>query len=153
MKDIVSFDPGYAIGMAVGEFSDTEPLKLVDAMIVDYPSFAQLVGPILSGTQADYVVSEKFVLSSGNDFTADLTAVKVEGQLESVFPEIHWRQRSDKVQVSDDLLKRIGWWKTGEDVEWDDGRDANDAIIHMLGFVAFELNHIPTLRAYFRDTE
>ena len=153
--EIIAFDPGYATGIAVGEFSETEPLRLVDALIVAWPEFRRVFPHAFGDLDPEtLIVSEQFRLISGNDFTADLIPVKVEGLMESVFEErIIWRPASDKTQVSDETLQRIGWWKTGNDVEWEDGRDANDAIIHMLGYVAFELNHTPTLRAYFKDSE
>lgn len=149
--EIMAFDPGYATGICVGEFTEDTPLQLVDAMIIPYEMMCELVIDPLGNTDPDYVVSERFELIAGNEFTADLHAPRVEGQLDSIFPKIHWRSPSDKVQVPDALLQKLGWWKTRADVDWEDGRDANDAIIHMLGFVAFELNHIPTLRAYFRE--
>lgn len=153
--EIIAFDPGYATGFAVGEFSDTQPLQLIDTLILPWPEFREVFPMFFSQLDpATIVVSEQFELISGNDFTADLSAVKVEGLLESVIGDrIIWRKPSDKVQVPDDVLKSIGWWKTGADVEWEDARDANDAIIHLLGYVAFELNHLPTLRAYFREAD
>ena len=149
-KVIYAFDPGYATGMAVGEFSDETPLQLIDASIFAYPDMLKLPYALSHLEAPDYVVSELFELNIGNEFVADLDAKKVEGVLEVTFPVIAWRRRGDKAQVPDDLLRDIGWWKTGSDVEWEDGRDANDAIIHMLGFVAFDLEHLPTLREYFR---
>ena len=153
--EIIAFDPGYATGIAVGEFSDTEPLRLVDALIVPWPEFRVVFPHTFSDLVPEtIIVSEKFELISGNDFTADLSAVKVEGLLESVFgDDIIWRSAADKHQVPDDLLQAHGFWKTGKDVDWEDGRDANDAIIHMIGHVAFTLNHLPTLREYFKSSE
>lgn len=148
---IYAFDPGFATGMAVGEFSETEPLTLVQAAIFPYEDVRNLNRVVnrLDEMPA-FVVAEQFVLNPGNEFTADLHACKVEGMLEMCFPEVHYRLRSTKSQVSDDLLKEHGLWQTGADVDWEDGRDANDAIIHMLGFMAFDQEHLPTLRKYFR---
>jgi hypothetical protein len=137
--------------MAVGEFSDDEPLTLVDAAIFPYEDMRNLDRVVERlDDLPDFVVSEQFVLNPGNEFTADLHACKVEGMLEMCFPEVRYRLRSTKSQVPDQLLKDHGLWQTGADVQWEDGRDANDAIIHMLGFVAFDLEHLPTLRKYFR---
>lgn len=150
MTNILAFDPGAATGIAEGFFSDTEALQLVDCLLVPYPMWTD-AWLTLSEYKHDHVVSEKFVLSGGNEFVADLTPVKVEGTLDLLYgDELHYRTRDLKSQVSDDLLREIGWWKTGEDVEWEDGRDVNDAINHMLGYVAFDLQHLPTLKRYFR---
>ncbi len=150
-KIIYAFDPGLATGMAIGSFSDTRPLTLEDAAIFSYDQMLDLPTIMESTESPDVVVSELFVLSSGNEFTAELTAKKVEGILEFTFRDaVQYRTRDLKRQVSDDLLRELGWWKTGTDVDWEDGRDANDAIIHMLGYVAFDLEHLPTLREYFR---
>lgn len=147
---IISFDPGKATGIASGWFSPDEPLQLVDAIIAPYEDWVEQTWHLLYGEGLDdwTVVAERFDLRTNNDFAADLTGVRVEGGLELLHPNIQWRSRTSKAQVSDDTLRKIGWWKTGSDVEWEDGRDANDAIIHMLGHVAFTLQHRPTLEAY-----
>lgn len=148
MTSVIALDPGYATGAAEGEFDESTPLQLLDTMVIPYNEWAE-AWLILSENRPDHLVVEEFNLAD-NDFKADLTGVKIEGTLELAFEEIHYRDRSTKSQVSDDLLKEIGWWQTGKDVGWTDGRDANDAIIHMLGYVAFELQHLPTLKEYFR---
>lgn len=149
---VLAFDPGYATGVAAGSFEDDKPLRLDDATIIPYDHLLDAV-PLFEQTATDHLVVEKFELTPGNSFAPDLHAVKVEGLLEYAFEPlvpIKWRSPSDKHQVSDELLQSLGWWKTGADVDWEDGRDANDAIIHMLGYVAFTLRHQPTLWAYFR---
>lgn len=150
MTTIIAFDPGYATGIAEGFFSDIEPLQLVDADTIPYTLWTD-AWVILSEEKHDHLVAEKFELSAGNEFTADLTGVKVEGTLELLYgEELKYRTRDSKSQVPDELLQRIGMWKTNDQVEWTDARDANDAIIHMLGYVAFDLQHKPTLREYFK---
>ena len=145
----VAFDPGYATGMASGRIVDDGPLELLDAAIVPYefwqPAWYELLGA------ADQItpIAEKFTLRD-NEFRADLTAVRIEGTLELLWDHINWRDPSTKTQVPDEVLRDIEWWQTGSDVDWEDGRDANDAIIHLLGHVAFTMRHEPTLRAYFR---
>lgn len=153
MYSIFSFDPGKVTGVAYGTFSDTEPLTVGDADAWPYELLATSGVRLMADMQMpDHVVSELFTLRSGNEFTADLTAKKVEALLEVAFglDKIHWRDPSTKSQVPDEILKQHDLWRTGEDVDWEDGRDANDAIIHMLGYVAFELKHKPTLEVYFR---
>jgi len=151
MADIIAFDPGYATGIASGIFDDDSPLELTGVVVIPYEDWWYAFKTLSSG-RADHVVAEQFELNSGNEFTADLTGVKVEGTLDLLYgSDLVYRPRSSKVQVPDELLRKIGWWQTGKDVSWSDGRDANDAIIHMLGHVAFGLKHKPTLAAYFKN--
>lgn len=98
----------------------------------------------------DHVVSEVFTNRTNNDFAADLTGVRVEGILDLLFDGVVWRSRTKKEQVPDSILKENDMWVTGKQTGWTDGRDVNDAIIHVLGFVAFDLRHVPTLKKYFK---
>lgn len=149
-QKIVAYDPGYATGVATGVFSDTEPLQLTDAYILTYESLMD-VAPEMLDFDFDHVVVEKFTLRTNNEFAADLIGVRVEGILDLMYgDQIVWRERTKKEQVPDALLKEHELWQEGSDVDWEDGRDANDAIIHMLGYVAFDLGHRPTLGKYFR---
>lgn len=147
---IVSFDPGKVTGVAAGTFSDTDPLTVDLVSVMQYPDIRDNAD-LFRETLVDHVVAEVFELRTDNEFAADLTGVRVEGILDFAFEgNITWRSRTKKSQVPDDLLRAHNLWVTGDDVNWEDGRDANDAIIHMLGFVAFDLKHKPTLRKYFR---
>lgn len=150
-KKIVAYDPGLATGVAEGRFSETEPLTVLGATIIPYEVMVDSFD-IMRGTPVDHVVSEVFTSTTSNPFAPDLTGVRVEGILEAAYgtDNIVWRNRTKKEQVPDSLLKEHNIWFTGLDVDWEDGRDANDAVIHMLGYVAFDLKHRPTLRKYFR---
>lgn len=149
---IVAYDPGLVTGIAEGVFSPTKPLLVLGAAIVTYEDL--LDGHhFMVETEHDHVVSEVFTSRTDNEFAPDLTGVRVEGVLDLVYRDrIVWRDRTKKAQVKDSVLKSHGIWYTGKDVGWEDGRDANDAIIHMLGYVAFDLRHVPTLRKYFQPS-
>ena len=148
-KSIISFDPGRVTGVARGYFGDETPLVVVSVSEITYPQF--LNDQYLGGEwyRNDIVISELFTPRS-NNFVADVTGVRVEGIIEYLEPRVIWRPASKKAQVPDQILKDHGLWRTGKNVDWEDGRDVNDAIIHMLGYVAFDLRHGPTLRKYFR---
>lgn len=154
MKHIVSFDPGLATGVAFGSFSKTQPLEVYDVQVVPYQKFREGWGRWGEVQTADYIIGEVFTARPNNPFAPDLHGVRVEGMIDLMaYPmrQVAWRSRTKKDQVADSILKKHGLWRTARDVEWTDGRDVNDAIIHMLGFVAFDLKHTPTLRKYFRD--
>lgn len=151
MTTVLAYDPGLTTGWAKGTFTDTEPLTLLGAGNIGYDWFVDgtFTSRVRSDFSADHVVVEQFILRD-NEFKADLTGVRVEGILEWWYHPIIWRPPSKKAQVPDQVLKDHGLWQTGKSVNWEDGRDANDAIIHMLGYVAFDLRHLPTLRRYFK---
>jgi hypothetical protein len=150
MTYVVAFDPGEITGYASGYFYPYVPLEITTFAALD----AEQIGPTirrLAGTKDNdrYVVSERFDARS-NKFVANVHAKKVEGLLEGAFSNVVWRKATKKEQVPDSVLKEHGLWKTGKDVDWEDGRDVNDAIIHLIGFVAFDLHHRPTLEKYFK---
>ncbi len=150
MTSIIALDPGKITGVAVGMYTDTEPVQIRTARVITY---AQLTQPYFwenLNSRYDVIVSEKFILAD-NKFQADLTPVRIEGMMDLMLPgKVAYRTRNLKSQVPDDILKEHGLWAVGKDVDWEDGRDANDAVIHLLGHVAFGLKHVPTLRKYFR---
>jgi len=151
---ILAFDPGKVTGIVEGVFSETEPLALVDAIAVTYEELLEGFEYLLEASQTgeyDHVVTEQFDLRTNNEYAANLDGVRVEGLLDLAFgDQLVRRPRSKKEQVSDATLKEHGLWKTGAEVDWEDGRDVNDAIIHMLGYVAFDLRHRPTITKYFK---
>lgn len=150
-----SFDPGQATGWAVGSYGPNTPYKRINAGII--PGAAQGLkdwwgqgsgSKLIAG---DTVVSESFTLNSGNEFVADTTPREVEGALIVLWDgDINWQSRAAKAGVPDDLLKAHNLWLTGKDVDWEDGRDANDATIHALEYLRRK-RHLPTLRHYFRE--
>jgi hypothetical protein len=99
-------------------------------------------------------VSEKFIARLTGDTVPNVEALRVEGAIANGIlntQSIVWQERTKKSTVPDALLKKYGFWQTGKMVNHKDGRDANDAIIHMLHYMAFNLKHMPTLKAYFGD--
>lgn len=149
-KTVIAFDPGLITGVASGTFTESTPLELTDSGAITYQELLDGFGIILE-TEPDFVVAEKFESRSDQGFAPDLSSLRVEGLLDLAFQQdVVWRSPSKKSQVPDDLLREHGLWKTGSDVEWEDGRDVNDAIIHLIGFVAFDLRHVPTIRKYFK---
>lgn len=154
LQTIISFDPGGVTGVAMGCFSDSTPLELDDFLAAPYEEFleaSRMVASIPGYNPYSHMVCESFIARSNNEFAPDLAGVRIEGVLDLLYGDrLVKRSRTKKEQVPDAVLKEHGLWKTGTDVEWEDGRDVNDAIIHMLGYVAFDLKHKPTLKKYFK---
>jgi hypothetical protein len=151
-ETIVAYDPGLVTGVAEGVFSETEPLRILGGAALSYDEIIEGFGHMLA-VNFDHKISEKFVARTDNQFVPDLTPARVEGILDLAYErDIVWRSRTKKEQVPDRILKEHGLWVTGKDVDWTDGRDVNDAIIHMIGYVAFDLRHVPTIREYFQPS-
>jgi len=153
MTLIISFDPGLITGVATGEFSDDLPLKITGTQASGYEDILNAAALTVREDLSNpftYQICESFEARTDNKFSPDLTGVRVEGVLDLMYPSLIRRSRTKKEQVPDEVLKEHGLWVTGKDVSWEDGRDVNDAIIHMLGFVAFDLKHKPTLTKYFK---
>lgn len=156
MTTLYAFDPGKVTGFAQGYYSDKTPYRFDWGRVFDFESLSEMFwnSDLLDSNMT--VVVEKFELNSGNEFIADLEGVQVEGMLRHRWPDyagnqIQWQTRDQKGKagVMDEILKNHGLWQTGKDVDWEDGRDVNDAIIHSLVWLR-NRNHRPTLEKYFR---
>lgn len=150
VKTLISVDPGKSTGIAVGTFSDTEPYKLYETHQVPngVEGFLYWLKTNPQFLLNDIVwVSERFVLRSSNKFVADLEPVRIEGAMEALGLKPVWQLRTDKMFVTDELLKEHDLWQTGKQFGWKDGRDANDAIIHALAYLR-KNKHMPTLLNY-----
>jgi hypothetical protein len=101
---LLSLDPGRNSGAALGYYDDIEPYTLVDRW--------QIHGGVDGFKRwwreghwrsADYLVVEKFILASDNEFTADLTPVHIEGALSVLLDDSHlrpiWQPRTDKSRL------------------------------------------------------
>jgi len=149
MTRIISWDPGKITGVARGYYDEETPYTLENAMALDFYQISEMFWNSTSDAR-EVVVIERFVPRGGQPFAPDLEGVQIEGMLRHFYqPEqIFWQTRTDKVHVPDRILKEHGLWQTGSDVLWEDGRDANDAIIHALAHLK-KNSHLPTLRKYF----
>jgi hypothetical protein len=167
---VMAIDPGKATGIAIGRYSDMMPMEIVFTGIVSDGVRGVALwlhhtrdGKTIMENDCSYnypedyddldyhldVVCENFNLRGGN-FTPDLEPVRIEGVLIDHFGSIvTWQSPADKKMVGDDFLKSHGFWVTGADVDHEDGRDANDAMLHLFAH-AMRTRHMPTLRTYFK---
>lgn len=153
MTTLWGFDPGSVTGVSKGTYGRSEPYELVDFWAVPYGAAGiRAWWPLHGPKLGDKIVREKFTLNSGNPFTADLTPKEVEAAIDGLWSgELYEQARSDKHTFYDALLRDSGLWKVGTQVDWEDGRDVNDAIIHSLEWLR-RLQHLPTLRKYFKES-
>lgn len=163
MTDILSIDPGLINGISWGYFDEKTPYRLDRVMAWD---FEKLSYEISMGRDpfdfVDVLVVERFIPQSGGNFTLkedDLAGVETIGLLKHWSPmsanEVYYRTRGQKViagslKESDQILKDHGLWQKGKDMNWTNGRDCNDSILHALGFLK-DRNHLPTLKEYFHN--
>lgn len=157
MTDVAVFDPGKATGVAICHWGEQAPFEVVEKYIVPGgpAGFGNFIRPMHDLIGSDRIIYEKFIMRGGGP-AVDLTGVQVEGvlldwlSLEGYdLDRIVAQNRTHKHNVPDSILKAHGLWVTGKDVGWEDGRDANDAIIHGLYYAAFVEKHKPTLAKYF----
>ena len=153
MHSILSIDPGKATGFVEVSYDpDTAHLGDVRMGVLDGVDNAlNYIRSYASTRGKTIVVYEGFTLSAGNQYTADLSGVEIIGALKYAFPSgwLHKRSRSDKKQVPDQLLKDHNLWVTGTDVDWTDGRDVNDAWIHLIGYLCFDVQDRMAIRRFF----
>lgn len=148
MITLLSIDPGKATGWALGKFTPSAPYRLVSAGIT-HDGLQGFLDWFKLPHGDDVIVCEKFILRN-NGFVPDTTPLLIEGALSALvgINRVNWQLRSQKSIVPDALLKNHGLWLTGRDVGHEDARDAMDAIIHALAWLARQ-KHRPTLEKYF----
>jgi len=166
----MAVDPGMATGVAIGRHSVDMPLDVIFVGIIGdgVQGFCEWLYRTRDGKAVveadcsrsfpeDYatlnfhldVVSENFKLRN-NKFAANLEPLRIEGVLIDHFGnKVSWQSPADKSIVGDEFLKKNDLWQTGKNVGHEDGRDANDALLHLFAN-AMRTRHIPTLEAYWR---
>ena len=152
-KLLLSIDPGLATGISLWRVPSNEPLERVDYWLVKdgLRGFMSWVyDHFLDGFS--FVVLEEFI-QDGRTPRVDTNALEIQGYLKGtsqfLWPEnqkLYLHRNSRKTTVGDKLLKQHGFWLTGRDVAWTDGRDVNDSQLHALAWA--KDNHAPS-REYF----
>ena len=166
----MSIDPGKATGIAIGRMTEELPLEVVYRAIIPDGTFgfiewlhrtrdgkAIVEEDCLKNFRERYmeldwhldVVCENFrVLST--DFKPNVEPLRIEGVIMDHFGSaVNWQQPSDKKLVGDEFLKKNNLWLTGKEVNHADGRDANDAMLHLFAR-ALKSKHGPTLEKYWK---
>jgi len=164
----MAVDPGVATGVAIGRRSVSMPLEVIFTGIVPGGTYGfsewlystndgkSIVEDDCKKNFPDShddlnwhleVICETFKPRGGN-FAPNLEALRIEGVLMDHFGNmVKWHTPADKTLVGDDFLKKHDLWQTGKDVGHEDGRDANDALLHLF-IHSLRSRHIPTLEAY-----
>jgi len=165
---ILAVDPGVATGVAIGRRSVSMPLEVIFSGIIPggtigFCEWLYATNDAKSIVETDCrknfpdehdnmdwhleVVCETFKIRGGT-FVPNLEPLRIEGVIMDHFGSIvKWQTPADKTLVGDDFLKKHDLWQTGKDVNHEDGRDANDALLHLF-INSLRSRHIPTLEAY-----
>jgi len=166
----MAIDPGLATGIAIGRITETEPLDVIYTAIVPngtrgFIDWLEMTGNGKYIVDADCkfqfpdsfmeleyhldVICETFSLRGGGNFSPNLEPMRIEGVVMDRFGSVvHWQNPSDKSMIGDPFLKRNDLWRTGKHMGHRDGRDANDALLHLFARM-MRMKHLPTLGAYF----
>lgn len=158
MTTILSIDPGNSSGIALGDYTDHTPYKLRQVWQVPGGVRAFVEWWLTSSysplnNEVDIIVAEKFILSSGNDFTAALDAAQIEGALAMAWDgPLVYQLRSEKRSVTNQDIERGGYKVTAVQVAQPDANDAMDAIRHALIYLR-SIGHVPTLKKVYGGSE
>lgn len=167
MTYITWFDPGVSTGIARGWFNEDSHYE--PRAVWQVPGGQEGLMDWLRANQIwlhheEIVGSEKFIPRpiEGGSHTLESTYPLVqEGLLVGrgflrPYPRGHWQPASSQVlrkgkspeeseKLSNDLLKSLGLWLTGEDVGRPDANDVISATKHIIWFLTRTLKHKPTL--------
>lgn len=136
---LISFDPGGTTGVAIVQYSDTEPPRLDSAFQIEngLEGFVYWARQI-DWSEFDAIVCESFILRPSVKFP-DLSPVYIIGAMEALIStEIAYQPPSSKPLCPDDLLKRIEFYTRGRP-------HANDATRHAIIYLRNKRN-MPALR-------
>lgn len=168
MSVLLSIDPGLSTGIALGEYTATEPYR----RIASWQPRGGLAGFLAWWEQErpefDEAVAEKFVpldhAAFGHTLDSTLPLV-IEGAIVALgimpsYPEGDWARASAqyfmaapgdplavKKKKAQEFLKRHGLWATGKPYGHTDGADVNSATLHAIASLR-RARHMPTLLAY-----
>lgn len=166
MTTLLAIDPGMRTGLFFGQYTESTPLMRTGFLQLDggLGGFKPwLEKQFNKGMDWDVWVCEKFVpLPMARSFKlAELEPIRIEGMLEWVSDEVIFQRSGAMVlanepnattarrkKLSDDVLKRAGWWLTGKrDLNMSDANDANAAAKHALAYMR-SIGHEPTISAF-----
>ena len=156
-------DPGMTSGFFFGNYSDLQPLvrtgfRQLPGGAAAFDSYMQELDD--EGHEWDIIVCERFtprpVARAWR--LAELEPIRIEGMLEKGFEHIVWQRpaamvlrdgkdQAERKRLSDDVLRRNGWWLTGKDVGLKDANDANAAAKHALAYMR-SIGHMPSIETH-----
>lgn len=148
---IYAVDPGKSSGVAIATYDVTvdEDLFVTDVIQVTYP-VNELVECLVKDVRKElemglhdtvHVVTERYVVRMGSKFQPDLTPVKFQAALDYALADLANDPRlilstqlpsQAKALITNDALKRLGYYLTGKDVGQPDADDARDALRHLV---------------------
>lgn len=156
---ILAIDPGVMTGMCLGKVEDDD-VNLLDYQQVHFPNsedqaryhvvVANHILDYIEKHDPEVIVIEQFDLRPNLKFLPELTPVKVNAILDYAlknkrnqktgYPYIVYYQTPAQAKsiITDERLKRLGFWPTGKDVGYKDANDVRDAARHLYRFCVME---------------
>ena len=143
MTLLLALDPGRSTGWSVWEYGDTKPLTHLEHGTIA-GGLEGFIDFAMGKHGYDEVVAETFRLD-GRTVKPDVTPLRIEGALTTLFPGWVGQPNSHKVHAPDALLKRAGLWWPGK------GHD-RDSARHALAYMKLR-RHLPTIERYWPRQE
>lgn len=164
MRKLLAIDPGYATGISMWFVPNDAPIERKGFLLIsggadafiDWLLFDDLLDEFDDVVDQNIVVVEKYV--DDGRTSHDPNALEIQGflkgfdraqgnQADKVW-DFYWQRNSMKnTKNGDKLLKQHGYWLTGKQVGWKDGRDVNDSQLHALAWA--KNNHRPSQEYFF----
>jgi hypothetical protein len=146
VKRLLAIDPGFATGISLWRVPEDEPIERESYWLVPGGINGFLEWYLLAYPDFDFLVAEEFI-QDGRTPRVDVNALEIQGWLKGWDKmndwEIFWQRNAMKRHAPDKLLKQHGFYVTGKQVAWIDGKDVNDSFRHALAWA--KINHRPTL--------
>lgn len=148
-ETILAFDPGGVTGWSLWLMTDSTPMHRIDYGLVrgGIDGMLDFFEQKLGGLHPSLVICERFNPDLG-DANKEYDALEITGALRGACRalgiELVFQDIGMKAQCKDSVLKRLGLWIDGPEVEHEDGRDVNDSQIHALAWAKVN-DHVPTV--------
>lgn len=129
MTRLLALDPGGTTGWSLWEYGPLQPLTHLDHGQIGggLRGFGAFVRARAAALAVDEVVSESFV-DDGRTDTPDVTPLRIEGVIDFAWgahgTPVAFQRNFAKGHAPDEVLKRLGWWWTGQQHARDSARHA-----------------------------
>lgn len=135
-------ETGYVLAQDDPLTGDVEIIEFGQAQAGFVETAQRLRDLVLYSQEPIKVIVERFDLRPNNKFLADLTTIKVNAAFEALLSEtaaevefVEQTPSQAKRLVSNEALKRLGWYVMPRDVGRKDANDVRDAFRHLVFYL------------------